>query len=107
MMELKITEANFEEEVLKSEIPVLVDFYAQWCGPCKMMAPIVAQLAESFAGKCKVGKCDIDDNMSLAQKYRVMSVPTFVIFKGGEVVETSIGVISKNDLEAKIKQYIL
>lgn len=106
MMELKITEANFEEEVLKSEIPVLVDFYAQWCGPCKMMAPLVAQLAESFSGKCKVGKCDIDDNMSLAQKFRVMSVPTFIIFKGGEVVETAIGVISKNDLEAKIKQYI-
>lgn len=101
-MELKITESNFSEEVLNSDIPVLVDFYADWCGPCKMMAPVIAQLAESFEGKCKVGKCNIDDNMSLAQKYRVMSVPTIIIFKGGEAVTTSIGVVSKNELESKI-----
>ena len=101
-MEMVITENNFEEEVLKSEIPVLVDFYADWCGPCKMMAPIVKELAEKFDGKCKVGKCNIDENLKVAQNYRVMSIPTFIVFKNGEVVVTAIGAMSKNDLESKI-----
>ena len=101
-MEMVITENNFEEEVLKSEIPVLVDFYADWCGPCKMMAPIVKELADKFAGKCKVGKCNIDENIKVAQNYRVMSIPTFIVFKNGEVVVTAIGAMSKNDLESKI-----
>ena len=101
-MEMVITENNFEEEVLKSEIPVLVDFYADWCGPCKMMAPIVKELADKFAGKCKVGKCNIDENLKVVQNYRVMSIPTFIVFKNGEVVVTAIGAMSKNDLESKI-----
>ncbi len=101
-MEIKITEGNFEEEVLKSDIPVLVDFYADWCGPCKMLAPIIAQLAEEYDGRCKVGKCNIDDDITLAQKYRVMSVPTIIIFKQGEAVTTSVGVVSKNELKQKI-----
>ncbi|MGN0388651.1 MAG: thioredoxin [Suilimivivens sp.] len=101
-MEMVITENNFEEEVLKSEIPVLVDFYADWCGPCKMMAPIVKELAEKFDGKCKVGKCNIDENLKVAQNYRVMSIPTFIVFKNGEAVVTAIGAMSKNDLESKI-----
>lgn len=105
-MEFIFSESNFEEEVLKSEVPVLVDFYADWCGPCKMMAPIIAQLAESFEGKCKVGKCNIDDNMAIAQKYRVMSIPTIIIFKGGEAVMTSVGAVSKNDLTDKINQVL-
>ena len=105
-MELKITSANFEKEVLNSDIPVVVDFFAQWCGPCKMMAPIIGQLAEEFAGKCKIGKCDIDEDITLAQKYRVMQVPTLVFFKNGEVVGTSLGVVSKNDLAAKISQLL-
>lgn len=101
-MEMVITESNFEQEVLKSEIPVLVDFYADWCGPCKMMAPIVKELAEKFAGKCKVGKCNIDENLKVAQNYRVMSIPTFIVFKNGEAVVTAIGAMNKNDLESKI-----
>ena len=105
-MELKITDANFEEEVLKSELPVLVDFYADWCGPCKMMAPIVADLAGAYEGKCKVGKCNIDENMELAGKYRVMSIPTIILFKAGEAVSTTVGAVSKNELEGKIAQVL-
>ena len=105
-MELKITDSNFEEEVLESELPVLVDFYADWCGPCKMMAPIVAGLADAYEGKCKVGKCNIDENMELAGKYRVMSIPTIILFKGGEAVSTTVGAVSKNELEGKIGQVL-
>lgn len=105
-MELKFTDSNFEAEVLGSDLPVLVDFYADWCGPCKMMAPIVEQLAEEFAGKCKVGKCNIDENMELAQKYRVMSIPTIILFQKGKAVSTTTGAVSKNQLEEKIKQVL-
>ncbi len=105
-MEVKITDNNFEEQVLKSESPVLVDFYADWCGPCKMMAPIVAELAEKFEGKCRVGKCNIDENMELAQKYRVMSIPTFILFKNGEAVETTVGAVSRSELESRINQLL-
>lgn len=103
-MEYKFTAANFEAEVLGSDIPVLVDFYADWCGPCKMMAPIVGEIADSYDGRLKVGKCNIDDEMDIAQRYRVMSIPTFIIFKGGEAVSVSMGAMSKNDLENKIEQ---
>lgn len=105
-MELKITDNNFETEVKKSNIPVLVDFYADWCGPCKMMAPLVVQLAEAYDGKCKIGKCNVDENQKLAREFRVMSIPTFIFFKDGKAVETLIGAVSKNELEAKIKQVL-
>ena len=105
-MELKITDANFEQEVLKSELPVLVDFYADWCGPCKMMAPIVADLAGAYEGKCKVGKCNIDENMELAGKYRVMSIPTIILFKAGEAVSTTVGAVSKMNWKEKIAQVL-
>lgn len=103
-MECKITTSNFETEVLQSELPVCVDFYADWCGPCKMMAPIVEALAEEFEGKCKVGKCNIDENMDIANKYKIMSIPTIILFKKGEPVETIIGATSKADLINKINQ---
>ena len=94
-MEYVFNSSNFEEEVLKSDIPVLVDFYADWCGPCKMMAPIVHQLAEAYAGKVKIGKLNVDESLDIAQKYRVMSIPTFIFFHDGEVEDTAIGGMSK------------
>lgn len=97
-MEYKFTTENFEVEVLNAELPVLVDFYADWCGPCKMMAPIVERLAEEYEGKLKVGKCNTDDNMPLAQKYRVASIPTFILFKGGQPAATFMGAMSEDDL---------
>jgi len=106
-MEYKFTESNFQSEVLESDIPVLMDLYADWCGPCKMMAPLVHQLADDFEGKVKIGKMNVDENIELAQKYRVMSIPTFVFFKQGEAVETIVGGMSKKDLEDKIEKILL
>ena len=103
-MEMKFTADNFEEEVIKSDLPVLVDFYADWCGPCKMMGPIVKKLAEKYDGKVKIGKLNIDENMSIEQAYQVMSIPTFKLFKNGEVVNTMIGAMSEKDLESKIAE---
>lgn len=97
MSEIKITAANFEEEVLKSDIPVLVDFWATWCGPCQMLSPIIAELAEEFAGKIKVGKVNTDEEGQLAQKFGIMSIPTVMFFKDGEVVETVVGFRPKED----------
>ena len=91
-MEMKFTTANFEEEVLKSEIPVLVDFYADWCGPCKMMAPVVEELAELYDGKAKVGKLNVDNNEEIAMKYGVMSIPTLLVIKNGQVEAKMVGV---------------
>ena len=100
MAEIKITTQNFESEVEKSTLPVLVDFWATWCGPCKMMAPIVAEIAEEFDGKIKVGKCDVDENAELAQKFGIMSIPTFILFKDGKAVNTVVGGRGKDDLVA-------
>ena len=101
------TTQNFEAEVIQSELPVLVDFFAQWCGPCKMMAPLVEKMAEKYEGKMKIGKLDVDDAMEIAQKYRVASIPTFIFFEKGQVVETSMGAMSANALEEKIKMMLL
>lgn len=105
-MEYKFTAANFEQEVIKAEMPVLVDFYADWCGPCKMMAPVVANLAEKYDGKLKVGKCNIDEEESLALKYGVMSIPTMKIFEKGEVISTVVGAMPQEALEDKINEVI-
>lgn len=101
-MSLKFYENNFEEEVLQSPVPVIVDFFATWCGPCKMMGPVVDQLAEELGDTVKVGKLDIDEAPSIAQKYNVMSVPSFLYFKNGEVVDTVIGAVSKEVLKSKL-----
>lgn len=105
-MELKLTKQNFETEVLQAEVPVLVDFYADWCGPCKMMAPVVEKLAEEFAGQVKVFKVNVDEESELAQKYRVVSIPTFLIFKDGEVKATNVGAMSAAQLTEKVKQVL-
>lgn len=102
-MEYKFSLDNFEEEVLKSDIPVLVDFYADWCNPCKMMAPVVEKLAEELAGKCKVGKCNVDENMAVAQKYRVVNIPTFIVFKDGQPVSTFRGAMSAQELRRNVE----
>ena len=101
-MEYQFTEANFETEVLKSDIPVLVDFYADWCGPCKMMMPIVEKMAEKYDGKMKVGKVNSDENGNLAGRYNIMSIPSFLIFKNGEVIDSVAGAMSADALAARL-----
>lgn len=96
------TDNDFNEEVLKSEIPVLVDFYADWCGPCKMMAPVIDSLAVKYEGRVKVGKLNVDDSPNSAAKYRVMSIPTIILFQNGEPVETVVGALSEDELSDKI-----
>lgn len=97
-MELKLSSENFEEEVLNSEKPVLVDFFADWCGPCKMMAPIVEELATELDGKAKVGKLNVDENSDIAVEYNVMSIPTLIIFKNGKEEKRLVGVQDKEEL---------
>lgn len=101
-MEYKFTASNFDTEVLQSDKPVLVDFYADWCGPCKMMGPIVDQLAEEMGDSVKIGKLNVDEEMEIAEKYRVMNIPTMIIFKDGKEFDKSIGALSKADLKNKL-----
>lgn len=95
---MNVTSKNFEEEVLNSNIPVLVDFWASWCGPCKMMSPVVDEIAKEMEGKAKVCKVNIDDEQDLAVKYGIMSIPTFLIFKDGKVVNSIVGVQDKQKI---------
>jgi len=101
-MSQEFTDASFEAEVLDSEIPVLVDFWAPWCGPCKLVAPIVDELAGVYQGKLKVGKLNTDDNQQVAMRYGIMSIPTLLIFKAGEVSAKIVGAQSKQAIAAKI-----
>ncbi len=103
-MEYKFTTDNFETEVLGSDIPVLVDFYADWCNPCRMMAPVVAKLADEMDGRVKVGKCNTEENMQVAQKYRVSNIPCFIVFKDGKPAETFVGAMSGSELKRKVEQ---
>lgn len=98
----KMTSAAFETEVLKAEMPVLVDFYADWCGPCKMMAPAVESAAEAYSGKVKVFKLNVDENGDVAERYAVMSIPTLILFKNGQEVKRMVGLQSKGALNALI-----
>lgn len=101
-MAFKFTDANFEEEALKSTVPVVVDFYADWCGPCKMIAPIIEQLSTEYEGRVKIGKVNTDENRGVASKYSIMSIPTILFIKDGKVVDTVVGAMPKTALEEKI-----
>ncbi len=103
---MKFTSENFQAEVLESDVPVLVDFFAQWCGPCKMMAPLVEKMAEKYEGRMKIGKLDVEEAMDVAGKYQVMNIPTFIFFDKGEVVEKYVGGMSAADLEEKIMEHL-
>ncbi len=106
MAEINVTAKDFEEKVLNSELPVLVDFWAPWCGPCRMVAPILEQLAGEMEGKITVAKVNVDEEQSLAQNYRVMSIPTMIIFKGGKAEETAIGARPKADIVKMVEKYL-
>ena len=101
MPALDVTDKNFDDEVLKSDLPVLVDFWAEWCGPCKVIGPIVNEIAQELDGKLKVTKVNVDDAQDLAGKYQIMSIPTLLLFKGGEAVEQIVGAVPKEQLLGK------
>ena len=98
MSEIKVTKQNFEQEVLNSPIPVMVDFWADWCGPCKMLAPILSEIAEEYDGRIKVCKVNVDDEIELSLKYRIVSIPTVLVFNNGELTNKSVGYVPKENL---------
>jgi thioredoxin 1 len=106
MKPVELTEVNFEQEVLKAETPVLVDFWAVWCGPCKMIAPVVDELAAEYEGKLKIGKVDVDNNQQIAMQYGIRSIPTLLVFKGGKVVEQIVGAAPKKLLVEKLSKHL-
>lgn len=103
---LEITDVTFEQEVKKSEIPVLVDFWAPWCGPCRKIAPIIDELAEEFAGKLKVVKLNTDENVRTAQEFSISGIPSLIIFKNGEAAERLVGLMQKSTLKSSIEKFI-
>lgn len=103
-MEVVFTDQNFDQEVLKSDKPTLVDFWAPWCGPCQMMGPIVEELAKEMEGKIKIGKLNVDENSQVSQTFSIMSIPTIMIFKGGKMVKQLVGVQSKEALKEELEK---
>jgi thioredoxin 1 len=106
IMALEITDSNFEETVLKSDKPVMVDFWAAWCGPCRMVGPIIDELSEEYEGKAIIGKIDIDSNQQYAAQFGVRNIPTVLVFSDGELVDRKVGVSSKNDYAEAIDKLI-
>lgn len=102
MLEINLTTQNFQEEVLNQEGAVLVDFFATWCGPCKMIAPLLSKIAEEYDGKVKIGKVNVDEQSELAMKYQIASIPTLVLFKNGKAIKSLVGLHSKNEIEEMI-----
>ena len=105
MAEIKITKNNFEAEVMKADIPVMLDFWAEWCGPCRMLGPVVEDIAKEYEGSVKVGKINVDEESELAAAFRVASIPTVVVIKNGKVVNTSVGYKPKEELAALLGCY--
>lgn len=105
-MTIQITDATFEQEVLNADVPVLLDFWAPWCGPCRMVAPILDELSEEFAGRAKIVKMNVDDNQETAAKFGIRSIPTLILFKNGEAVKTQVGALPKTQLAALIEEVL-
>ena len=103
---LTFTDAKFDSEVLKSEVPVLVDFWAEWCGPCRQMTPTVDALAQEYDGKVKIGKMNVDENMDTPGRYNIRGIPTLLLFKGGRVVEQRVGALGKTDVQKMIDTHL-
>ncbi|NBC30703.1 MAG: thioredoxin [Spirochaetes bacterium] len=105
-MKVEITTDNFEQEVLQSDVPVLVDFWAEWCMPCKMVAPVLEEMSKEYEGKLKIGELDVDNQADLAARYNVVSIPTLMVFKGGEVVDQQIGAAPRDRLEKLVQAHM-
>jgi thioredoxin 1 len=103
---LTFTDANFDTDVIGADVPVLVDFWAQWCGPCRMMAPTVDTVADEYAGRIKVGKVDVDSNGNTAMRYQIRGIPTLLLFKNGKVVEQRVGAVGKSDVEKMLASHL-
>ncbi|MCL4793246.1 MAG: thioredoxin [Bryobacteraceae bacterium] len=103
---LEFTDSSFDQDVVNAETPVLVDFWAEWCGPCKMIAPAVEAFAEEFAGKVKVGKVNVDENAATAQRFNIRGIPTLLLFKGGKVVEQRVGAVGKGELVRMVEPHV-
>lgn len=106
MKPVEVTDTNFKNEVLDAKTPVLIDFWAEWCGPCKMIDPIVDELAREYAGKLKVGKVDVDNNQQISMQFGIRSIPTLLIFKNGKVVDQIVGAVPKRTLADKISKHL-
>lgn len=103
---MEITDATFEDDVIKSDVPVLLDFWAEWCGPCKMIGPVVEELAKDYDGKVRMAKMNVDENRETPAKFGIRSIPTLILFKGGEVAQTIVGAQPKNHIEDEIKKVL-
>ena len=105
-MSVTIDQGNFDTEVIQSDTPVLVDFWAEWCMPCKMVAPVLEQLSQDYAGRLKIAKVDVDDNGEIAQKFNIVSIPTLLLFKGGSVVGQQVGAVPRETIEGLFKDHL-
>jgi thioredoxin 1 len=103
---LQVTDANFDEEIIKSDIPAVVDFWAEWCGPCKMVAPVLQELAKDYAGKIKIASLNVDENRQTPGKFGIRNIPTLILFKGGEVAQTIIGAHPKSHIDEELKKLL-